>query len=87
MRSPNKNLAQTQKHKMCMCNIKDMALVTCAVWDESTHWPEAVEFLKQMFRQDGQNAVKMFSRMILSISPERVAKMWLWIRAARGIII
>ena len=54
-----------------------MALVTCAVWDESTHWPEAVEFLKQMFRQDGQNAVKLFSRMIMNISLERVAKMWL----------
>lgn len=68
-------MAQTQKHKMYMRNIKDMALFTCAVWDESTHWPEAVEFLKQMFGQNGQNAVKMFCRMILSISPERVAKM------------
>lgn len=52
--SPNGNLAQTQKHKMCVYNIKEMALVIwCAVCSESTHWPKAEEFLKQMFRQDG----------------------------------
>lgn len=61
---PNEHLAQIQTHKMCMCNGEDIAVVICAVWDESTHWPEAAEFLKQMFRQDGYDAVKMCSRMI-----------------------
>lgn len=42
------------KHTRCACAMgEDAAVVIGSVWDESTHWPEAAEFLKQMFRQDG----------------------------------
>lgn len=52
--SPNGNLAQAQKHKIYKYNIKEMALVVwLVVCSESTYWPKAEKFLKQMFRQDG----------------------------------
>ena len=70
--SPSGNLAQTQKHRMWMYSIKEMALVIWhAVCNESTHWPKAEEFLKQMFRQDGQSTVEMWSRIIMNISLKR----------------